>query len=45
MSLISESMIHLECMCRFYLRHCMFTWGRKWWLSKRRVDILWCVCF
>jgi len=29
MSLISEGTTHLERMCRSYLRHCMFTCGRK----------------
>ena len=44
MSLIAEGMTHLEYMCRFYLRHCMFTGGTKEWLSKLRVDIVWCRC-
>jgi len=45
MSLLSEGMTHLERMCRFYPRHCIFTCGRKQWLSKRHVDIVWCMCF
>jgi len=29
MGLVNEGVYHLECMCRFYLRHCALTWWRK----------------
>jgi len=28
-NLISDFVTHLECICRFYLRDCLFTWWRK----------------